>query len=361
MAVIAVREIMDRRRGGVDAQRHRTYERAFRVEFDSPLHGVIDCERALFFYYQIQRFSPYIDANGVYDRGALAEAVDCTPEDPEGCFNWIAVVTYSSRIWDDYLKALQSGGTGKSGNSPSSPSQNNNDASSPENPLNRPATIRTSPQPIKRVLDLDRSGGLVGSFRTGIAVTNSAGDKFDPPVEVDESHTLITVTRNEATLDIPYPRDSGGAFARGYEDTVNMDTFRLYVWSFIPGSIRVVGIETESVFEDPWSYFRVTYQFLTRRPRRSGQIVNAANSPGPEIQGWDIDLLDQGRRELVVASGSMQNNFDKYGLPAASDIPLDGAGRALSQAQISLGGFKFRAFRPYEPVLYAPLLMPFVP
>jgi len=361
MGVVSCFEIMDRRRGGVDANRHRTYERVFRVEFDSAISsGTLACQQAVYDTYGIFRFAVYIEPNGRYDRAALAESIESTPEDAENCFSWITVVKYSSQIWDDYLKALQSGGTGRSGSPPTSPHNQNSDSSSPENPLNRPANLRFSTgHGEKMALEQDYSGILdPATFRpTGIAVANSAGDRFDPPVEIELPSFVITVSRNEANLLIPFPIDATSGNVLNYTETMNSDVFRIGSFTFLPGQAHIADIQAESVFEDPWSYFKVTYEIQIRYPTRNGNLAGNAAKP---IRGWDIDKLDQGRRELVAAGSWMQQNYDKYGTPSASDIPLDGAGRALTVANIQARNFQYRAFRRFIEASYTVLQMPHI-
>ena len=83
------------------------------------------------------------------------------------------------------------------------------DGDNEENPLLRPAKITWRTNQYRQAIDKDI---------TGKAILNSAGDYFDPPVEVDVAYWTFTVKKNVA--DVP-------TYILDYENAVNNAAFTI--------------------------------------------------------------------------------------------------------------------------------------
>jgi hypothetical protein len=175
--------------------------------------------------------------------------------------------------------------------------------------------------------------------KDGKPIANSAGEKFDPPLEVDESIPVITITRNEKAFN--------ASLAIDYEDAVNAD-----VWSYtLPGGstliarkgqakIENIGAQTQS--KKGQLYYSVTYEIGFRR------------------EGWQVEKLDQGFFEKDANNLGMlqhikvqvrdENNKVREEFCSAPH-PLDGAGHKLQKGR----DLVFLPFKVYKELPFAAL------
>lgn len=137
---------------------------------------------------------------------------------------------------------------------------NQNQAAEDEDPLNRPAELEWSFAQFTKVADQDIDGNMI---------TNSAGDPFDPPPEIDDSRPVLRIARNEAGF--------SAATAVEFMDAVNDDAF----FGGQPGQVKVANISAVRQFENGIPFWRVVYEFHFRR------------------EGWSLQILDRGYRILV--------------------------------------------------------------
>lgn len=142
----------------------------------------------------------------------------------------------------------------------------------------------------------------------GNAILNSAGEPFSPPIEVNVTSLMLSITRNESSFSALY--------AAGFTDMVNSDNFPTS-----SGNIAANYMKVDSIIGNPaWTvttgiYYQVNYQF---------EILNANAVP----QGWTRRILDAGKNKLV--SGALYKIYDPQGLPVTDPIPLDGSGLPLT-------------------------------
>lgn len=173
-----------------------------------------------------------------------------------------------------------------------------------DNPLLRPAVVTWRTERTTRVLvkDLDNR-----------AVVNSTGlERFDPPIEVDDSRLVLSVTRNEAAF-LP-------SLAYLYKDAVNADFF----YGVAPGKAKIRGLGSTRTTESGMSFQVTEYEV---------EFSEDGFQPNP---------LDQGYHELD--GGKLHKILDKDGTPVSAPVLLNGTG-----AKLAVGGtpvfLSFKAFR----------------
>lgn len=153
----------------------------------------------------------------------------------------------------------------------------------------------------------------------GLAVVNSAGDYFDPPITRDANRSVLTVTRNESSFN--------PGLADLYRDVVNSDTFA----GAAPGTVKCSSIKGKWVpFPDLFAggYWQVTYVFHFKR------------------EGWNRVILDQGFRKL---DGTTRKPILIDGEPASSPVLLNGLGDELTPGNPP----EFLEFEVYESAAFS--------
>lgn len=260
MAILSVTEISSGRSMSLDANGQRNYTRSFRVLTDNPLDGQL---QALLAPGIPLRGDSYVTATE-FDTFARVKNKEAT-QDGDNRQLWIVRCDYDTLPFDD------------------------------DNPFNRPIEYSWSFAQFSKVAD-----------RTidGFPITNSAGQFFDPPPEMDDSRPVLTVTKN-----VPF---FAYDVAIAYQDAVNSDWFI----GFAPGRAKVFNISgtstTENINGVDWFYWRATVEIHFRR------------------EGWTLQLLDQGRYELVndPQTGLPYSPCrDRLGQPLADPALLNGQGR----------------------------------
>lgn len=146
-----------------------------------------------------------------------------------------------------------------------------------KNPLDDPPDIRVGSEPYRKPFpgkfSQDASSNPDGTpaGRMYKALTNSAGEPFDPPLDYQASRPLITITRNEGAFDLRIPErftDSVNA-----EDWGGIKKHHAYMRSIEGRRVYAPG---ENNDERDVLYWEVTYQIAINR------------------EGWDLELLDVG-------------------------------------------------------------------
>ena len=284
MAILSVREIAGKG-GGIGPSSERNYERRFRVVTDSRLTGVRDVLSAAGLPV---KGDIYATADEL-DSGARCKSRDAAQDDDNPAV-WVVTCHYDTTTEEQ-----------------------------DEEPTQRRTRYRWGTAQFQRVAwkDID-----------GKAIVNSAGQYFDPPIEVDDSRPTLTVTRIERTYN--------QALAIQYQDAVNSDSFL----GFAPGQVKVASIEAEDFEENGVIYWTVKYEFHFRR------------------EGWIKEPLDQGRYEKwgnflvpIKERDEDGNELDTY---VSDPVPLDGQGKRLdnpgpdSCKYLSFKVYKSLAFRAFN-------------
>lgn len=146
------------------------------------------------------------------------------------------------------------------------------------------------------------------------AITNSAGDPYDPPLTMDDSRPILIYTRNE----LSYPL----AFVT-HQDTINSDGFLI----FDPYQAKV-NIKARKVFEGQYKYYAVSYIFHFRR------------------DGWRRSILNRGTRFKITASDTNSVSLP----PDSPPILLDDDGTPLGT-----GDPTYKEHKLYDEVAFGPL------
>lgn len=142
------------------------------------------------------------------------------------------------------------------------------------------------------------------------AVTNSAGQSFDPPVLRDDMRWVLTATRNEASFDATY--------AENFANKINSDTFQ----GKPPGSFKIgtprARKQTDPVYGDYWT---ITYEFHYRRELWTQQILDQGRYI---IDDYYTGLDPEGDSPTTVLVSAKESD----GVTPVNDpILLNGAGK----------------------------------
>jgi hypothetical protein len=288
MAVTSVK-VNGRARGAYEAERFkRTYSQPYLVQTDSMLTGAVEVLITSGLPGGLPvMYSTFQDPSGSYvDTGAFLVKLNPSQRS-DNPFLWDVEAIYESEGLrpEQFVKS----------------------------PFDRPTVQTATMQKFQKPAVIDQNG---------LAYVNSAGDPFDPPIEVDDSRPVLQLKRNEPTFDYTLPLV--------YKDAINADPFL----GISPGSCKCQAINSVGPqFENGVLYWEVTYEFEIR------------------LEGWNLQVLDRGYRYLN--SGALTPILIN-GLPCTTPRLLDGAGGVLS-----VGGTpKYRTFTPYPSLPFAPLNLP---
>lgn len=163
-------------------------------------------------------------------------------------------------------------------------------------PLDRPAEISWDYEEATAEYSKDHT------TPTAKAVTNSAGEPFDPWPARDDGWLVITVTKNEATHD--------PAAADALKNTLNSAIVTIDGKTYAAGTLKMSPIRAAKITERfngaDVNYYRKTYILKAR------------------AAGWNHVLLDVGFNEKV--GNEWKPIKDQDGEPVRMPWPLDGAG-----------------------------------
>lgn len=142
----------------------------------------------------------------------------------------------------------------------------------------------------------------------GKAVLNSAGDYFDPPVEVVRSFWEVSVTKNVAAVP---------SYILEYADGINQSSWTIQGRVFQPQTALITAIDIgeeqeETIDNVTYTYYEFSYTVTHNR------------------RTWKLKVLDQGFR---YRSGTGRKNIqtnDSQPRDITSPALLDGSGQVLS-------------------------------
>lgn len=293
-------EVHEGRQASVDSKFQRTYTRVFLVGTDAGTYGP--------FYAGSHPSLPLIYSS--YPEDPYAFCVRLSPsQDQDDPTLWRVTAEYS------YNLDLGTGGTGN----PAVDAQQAGQAPADRvpNPLLRPRDYSISSGTYPWAVYRARNPST-GVYDKGI--TNSAGDPFLPPVEIQRAEATITVGLNATS--------SPSAAWLGSVGCVNSNSMLIGPYSVGVGTVKLNKVSAQFVFENNMSYWRWSLEFGYRST-------------------WSVEILDQGLRELV--SGSLKFIRDPAtGEKVDQPVLLDGAG-----AKLASGGTPyFRTFDVYPRVAF---------
>ena len=283
MAAILQGERAEGRRASLDEKGVRQYTRVFVVKTNNKNDGSQTVGNAA----GLPRRGDAYVAGTDSDVGARCVGLEPRQLDAGG-LNWEVTVNYSSKS-----------------------------DSQADNPLARPSEKNFTFAKYQKVFEKD--------IATGNPVCNSAGDPFDPPIDIDDSRPIITIRRNEASF--------SGAIAIDYQDAVNTDVFL----GFAVGIVKVSNISATSKRENDTDFYEVTYEFECRR------------------EGWKIEVLDVGFESLETG-GTKKEILDANKNHRSHPAKLNGSGQPLANQGPGFG--TFLTFNAYKTKPFAPLGLP---
>jgi len=148
---------------------------------------------------------------------------------------------------------------------------------------------------------------FVDKDRDDDPILNTAGDRYDDPIELVDSFPVLTIVRNRLTF--------SATQAYNYNNSVNSDTFR----GAAPGTLRVRMTASEEWKGDA-AYWAVTYVFRYNP------------------NGWQPKVLEAGLYQKV--SGSRipcyvkgENPYDSE--PVSVPVPLDANGAQIDPTTLT--------------------------
>lgn len=302
MAVIKVEEAPDGRGGRirrVGLRLVREYTRVFDAFTDYGGTGQIEVMVAT----GIPRATDYYLTPDEYDTGAFVTDID-PQQQGDNPLHWKVTVQYSSDVQIERTGANQgtNTGTGSTGGNLLA------------NPLLRRPTVDFGTRVRQGIAEFDYSDPVQ-------AYSNSAGEKFDPPVEKDIYNLLLTITKNTATFD--------EATSWQYIDAVNELPFKI--------QRRAV----KGVLPVCFSYPRRSMRIVdwTGKEREENDVVFYENNLQIEVQypNWDDDILNQGTFSISNdGAHSRLAPIDGLGIPNGGKILLDANGVALPNTVVAI-------------------------
>ena len=284
MTILSVTETWSGETGTNDKSLERTYARTFRVITNNPLHTVVDIGNA-----------PGIPI--LWNR---------YPSDPVCYCEKVNVKrTRSSReVWEvtaSYTNKIDE------------------EDEPEENPLARPWKLSWASQTFQKVAErgikretIDAQGTTIVAAPAGDIegpIINSAGDQFDPPVQIEASNWALTAKKNIASVP---------TWLMDFRDSLNDSQITIAGVTFEKNELRINSMSIgEYAIENDIGYFPFEIQIAQKS------------------ETWTRELLDQGTHEIKtvnvggVSTDSRVRIVDKKGQHVTEPIRLDGEGKKL--------------------------------
>lgn len=261
----------------------------------------------------------------LYPDDPWAFCIRRTVRDTESWFLREVVLDYSTDVGTDSVKPtteagrdLQAIGGGAEAGKP----QNY------ESPLDEPPTLEWGTQLTSVPLEEDSRGN---------PITTSAGEYFDPPIEVDLPLMQIVITRNE--------RQARLGFLNRFVGAVNSKTWL----GLEAGTVKCTDINVSSQYRKGVFYAKVKYQFLVKAIERTtrndeGQLVEWIDKWQPmRVIDQGFWYIDKTKVPGSIERGPFHNVDSKTGNPLSRPVPLDGNGARQDPAATP----HFRTFYPF--------------
>jgi len=194
-----------------------------------------------------------------------------------------------------------------------------------ENPLSQKPetrwTFNTADEPVDRTIN-------------DAAITNSAGQSFDPPITKPVHDLVLQYSRNEQSF--------SPMKALKYKGKVNSATFL----NAPPGTVMCTVFDGDKVYDEKYGeYYRVTYEFQFRLDEVEGKRY-----------GWKRRILDKGLYKKLDENNEdgtpkleIIKDADSGGMIV--EVNLDGEGGVLKDGLKSV----FLEFDLFEKVSFSPL------
>lgn len=244
--------------GGVSEAGDRTYTRKFVVKVSAPVSSLDVLTGGQAASPALPTFGKVMTtASGTPDGSAICIGLD-VQQRSDSVYLWDVTANYSSAVRGTRSTgSAGAGGSAKvpalSGGSPAMPDAPQNGGAAGgtsttqtpsiiENPLSRPAKYSFSTIKVNKPLIYDLAD---------VAIKNSAGYPFDPPLEYQAIHTQLTVSKNLAITTVT------SSWIQTYMDTINNAAFV----GFPQYSLRITDITATSENENSVWYWATTFVF----------------------------------------------------------------------------------------------------
>lgn len=291
MAVISVNLYRPATGGGGRKPKDRSYTEVYRVITNS----AFDDTNTVRFASGVPAYGEALSTDpGVYVTNKTAELRD----ESNSRYNWNVTVTYGAE--DDSCSDQQY-----------------------DSPLDEPAQVSGTTATFSKVIDKDVNGKPIAS---------SAGELFDPPIEIDDHRHVVRITKNVAKTAFNLETLSG------LKDCLNDSEF----WGMEAGKVKFVSFDWEKKYLGTCAafYFVVTFEFEV------------------DPKGYDLVLIDRGFSELNSAGTDKKVILGDDGQPLNQPSFLDGAGKKLAA---DLDPVELDPFEIYEKKSFSPLTTMGVP
>lgn len=151
----------------------------------------------------------------------------------------------------------------------------------------------------------------------GTAVTNSAGEKFDPPLTQERVTLIATITYNSESFDPGLPIQ--------YQNKINRTETIVGTLSVPARMAKIIEISAVAETFEDIAYFKVSIK-VEINPK-----ISKDSEDNVVAQGWDREVLDQGLKELILGDPdelvSISLDDDTQ---VTEPVGLNGAGRRLA-------------------------------
>lgn len=165
-------------------------------------------------------------------------------------------------------------------------------------PLDRRARIRWSTNQYKKAIYKDKDGN---------AIVNSAGDYYDPPVEVDASYWVASIVKNLPVIP---------SWILTVDHPINTAPFSIQGIPVEAGKARLSNIEiSELQREGDYEFYAFAFSIEFKK------------------EGWQVEILDQGLRMKDPNDSTKRIKIQDDDDPpqdVTSPWPLDGSGGKLA-------------------------------
>lgn len=278
-SVLSVTETFVTRTMRASTDRTRDYVRTFDVIVDE---RVISPDMILFAIGLPRRWDVYVSAAGTVDLWSVCKEIE-VKQDTSDPYTWRVTARYSNKI-------------------------DRPDLNQEENPLLRPAKIDWDDTRVTRVAWTDRDG---------VAILNSANQRFDPPLEYEQGVEVLRIQKNYATYD--------QIFYSQFRNAVNS-----LPWFGLPkGRVKCCSIKGSRQFESGIFFWDTRFEFQIRF--WLDENVDDFSDPEVSKNAWAERVLDQGYMALDADDEyKAKHMLDlRTGQPVSTPQLLDGIGGRL--------------------------------
>src|SRR5579883_3503325 len=298
VTLLSVTEVADGRQYSVAEDGSRKYQKKYTVVLDTSAATTAEANGIESYVEYVLPFSRY-QAHGACPY-AYCRAIDCKQLSNVGTHNTVWEVT---AVWSSMkAEAATADISSTPGDSERPSKQQDQDTPADQ----RLPQIKFSRKERRKVLEKDAASGA--------AITNSAGDPYDPPLEVDRSNLVINLTYWKLPSATPF------SSIQQYFNTLNQSSLTVLGVTYPPKTLKMVDLGLTLVWDNSSAGGGQASLFV----EHNMQLEVAPYEYGAQ-QTWDVTVLNAGKRELK--SGKLVPVNDKQtGQPVHQPVPLKSDG-----------------------------------